>query len=80
MIEDNGEAVASAVLPRLEDKSLPEGDKWKHVYALASAKQPPAAAALRNLRRAALFRQSDECFYDHRRMTRIILMVSAYAQ
>ena len=32
---------------------------------------------LKELRRRALFRQSDECFYDYRRMTRIILTTLA---
>lgn len=34
---------------------------------------------LKELRRRALYRQSDECFYDHKGLTRIILMVLACA-
>ena len=34
---------------------------------------------LKELRRRALYRQSDECFYDYRKLTRIIIMVLACA-
>ena len=34
---------------------------------------------LKELRRRALYRQSDECFYDYSKLTRIIIMVLAYA-
>ena len=34
---------------------------------------------LRELRRRALYRQSDECFYDYRALTRVIQMVRACA-
>ena len=37
------------------------------------------AGKLRELRRRALYRQSDECFYDHRKLTRIINWVLAWA-
>ena len=33
---------------------------------------------LRELRRRALYRQSDECFYDYNALTRAIMMVRAY--
>ena len=34
---------------------------------------------LKELRRRALYRQSDECFYDHKKLTRIINWVLAWA-
>ena len=37
------------------------------------------AGKLRELRRRALYRQSDECFYDYRALTRVIQMVRACA-
>lgn len=55
---------------------LSEGRAAKDLVACATKADVPALYALR---RRALDRQSDECFYDYNALTRIIQMVGTYA-